>query len=72
MFVFCAVNVFKEEEYLACLLQEPLMSVSYYAYSMFNQMLILGYRDSYACSYSPATLRQRCLYVTPHFSSNNS
>jgi len=56
---YLAVNQFKEEEYISCVTQEPLMSTSYYAYRMFDRML--------DCHYSPSTLEQRCRYVLPRF-----
>ena len=54
-----AVNQFKEEEYISCVSQEPVMSTSYYAYSIFDHTLLF--------SYSPSTLEQRCVYVSSYF-----
>ena len=56
---YYAVNQFREEEYVKCVIQEPLMSTRYYAYEMFDQML--------ECTYQTDTLRQRCSYVLQHF-----
>jgi len=53
-----SVNQFKEEQYISCVSKEPLMSVRYYAYEIFDS--ILGYFGSsyyrIGCSYSSSLL----------------
>jgi len=52
-----AVNQYKEEEYVSCVSQEPVMSVYHYAYIMFRMM------DCRRYGYSWTTLRSRVTWV---------
>jgi len=50
-----AVNQFREEEYISCVSQEPVMTTTR-AYTMFDYIQ--------KCSYSPSTLARYCSYVS--------
>ena len=66
--VLYLVDQFNEGPYIKCVTEEPLMSVQYYAHTMFDYMLhyIMG------CRYSSNTLVSRCLYVSRFFFGNNN
>ena len=65
---YCAVNVFREEEYIKCVDRNPVMSTRAYAYDVFARMVMYNSSVKYSCSYSPAMLRKRCSYVSPNSS----
>jgi len=69
----CAGNVFQEEEYFKCVVQEPVMSTWQYAYNrytddMFRRMMMYSSWWYHSCSFTTAELSQRCSYVSPIFS----
>ena len=65
-----SVNQYNEEQYISCVTEEPLMSVRYYAYEIFDSILGRIYSTgSYyiGCGYSSSTLISRCVYVLLFF-----